>query len=53
MRIAEGERLEQAARNLSVTYQTACSYLKSIFMKLGVDRQAELQVCVQNLAALR
>ena len=42
VRIAEGERLEQAARNLSVTYQTARSYLKSIFMKLGVDRQAEL-----------
>ena len=53
VRIAEGERLEQAARNLSVTYQTARSYLKSIFMKLGVDRQAELASLVQKLAALR
>ena len=53
VRIAEGERLEQAARNLGVTYQTARSYLKSIFMKLGVDRQAEPASLVQKLAALR
>jgi DNA-binding CsgD family transcriptional regulator len=53
VRIAEGERLEGAAKSLSVTYQTARSYLKSIFMKLGVDRQAELASLVQKLAALR
>jgi DNA-binding CsgD family transcriptional regulator len=53
VRIAEGERLEEAARRAGVTYQTARSYLKSIFMKLGVNRQAELASLVQKLAALR
>jgi DNA-binding CsgD family transcriptional regulator len=53
VRIAEGERLEEAAGNVGVTYQTARSYLKSIFMKLGVHRQAELASFVQKLAALR
>jgi DNA-binding CsgD family transcriptional regulator len=53
VRIAEGERLGEAAKLAGVTYQTACSYLKSIFMKLGVNRQAELAGLVQKLAALR
>jgi DNA-binding CsgD family transcriptional regulator len=53
VRIAEGERLEEAAMHAGVTYQTARSYLKSIFMKLGVNRQAELASLVQKLAALR
>jgi DNA-binding CsgD family transcriptional regulator len=53
VRIAEGERLEGAAQNGSVTYETARSYLKSIFMKLGVNRQAELASLVQKLAALQ
>jgi DNA-binding CsgD family transcriptional regulator len=53
VRIAEGERLEEAARHAGVTYQTARSYLKSIFMKLGVNRQADLVSLVQKLAALR
>ena len=51
-RIAEGERLEGAAQNVGVTYQTARSYLKSIFVKLGVNRQAELRVWCK-VAALR
>ncbi len=41
VRIAEGERLEGAAQNAGITYETARSYLKAIFMKLGVNRQAE------------
>jgi DNA-binding CsgD family transcriptional regulator len=53
VRIAEGQRLEGAAQDAGVTYQTARSYLKSIFMKLGVNRQAELASLIQKLAALR
>ncbi len=53
VRIAEGERLEAAAKNAGVTYETARSYLKSVFMKLGVNRQAELASLVQKFAALR
>ncbi len=52
VRIAEGERLEGAAQNAGITYETARSYLKTIFMKLGVNRQAELASLVQKLAAL-
>jgi DNA-binding CsgD family transcriptional regulator len=52
VRIAEGQRLEGAAQDAGVTYQTARSYLKSIFMKLGVNRQAELASLIQKLAAL-
>ncbi len=52
VRIAEGERLEGAAQSAGITYETARSYLKTIFMKLGVNRQAELAGLVQKLAAL-
>ena len=42
VRIGEGQRLEEAAGRAGITYETARSYLKSIFVKLGVNRQAEL-----------
>ena len=49
LKIAEGEGLEAAARNAGITYETARSYLKNIFAKLGVSRQAELASLVQKL----
>jgi DNA-binding CsgD family transcriptional regulator len=53
VRIGEGQRLEEAAGRAGITYETARSYLKSIFVKLGVNRQAELAALVQRLAAAR
>ena len=49
LKISEGEGLEAAARNAGITYETARSYLKNIFAKLGVSRQAELASLVQKL----
>jgi DNA-binding CsgD family transcriptional regulator len=48
--VAEGVTLELAARRVGITYATARSYLKSVFLKLGVSRQAELASLVQKLA---
>ncbi|MEO5373855.1 MAG: helix-turn-helix transcriptional regulator [Alphaproteobacteria bacterium] len=41
-RLVLGEALEQIAETLDVTYGTARGYLKSIFLKTGTNRQAEL-----------
>jgi DNA-binding CsgD family transcriptional regulator/PAS domain-containing protein len=49
-RLATGEGLADAANRLGVTYETARTELKRVFLKLGVSRQAEL---VALLAPLR
>ncbi len=51
IRLSAGERLESAARGLGITYQTARSYLKAVFAKLGVNRQVELASVVRRLEA--
>jgi DNA-binding CsgD family transcriptional regulator len=40
--LARGERLETAARALGVTFGTGRTYLKRVFLKMGVSRQADL-----------
>jgi DNA-binding CsgD family transcriptional regulator len=40
--LAQGERLEDAARGLGVTLGTCRTYLKRVFHKMGVSRQADL-----------
>jgi DNA-binding CsgD family transcriptional regulator len=40
--LGRGQTLEQAAKELKITYATARSELKGVFVKLGVSRQSEL-----------
>ncbi|WP_165793453.1 DNA-binding response regulator [Hyphococcus luteus] len=40
--LAEGDNMEEAARRAGVSLSTARSYLKTVFSKTGVSRQAEL-----------
>jgi DNA-binding NarL/FixJ family response regulator len=40
--LAEGQRIEEAAVNLGITLSSARTYLKHVFSKVGVTRQAEL-----------
>lgn len=40
--MAEGKRIEDAARHAGITLSSARTYLKRIFVKTGVTRQAEL-----------
>jgi DNA-binding CsgD family transcriptional regulator len=40
--LAKGNRLEQVAEQLGLTYETVRKHLKQIFGKTGTDRQAEL-----------
>ncbi|HIJ38794.1 MAG TPA: DNA-binding response regulator [Rhodospirillaceae bacterium] len=42
LRLGRGERLEEAAPHLGITVNSARTYLKRIFSKTGVTRQAEL-----------
>ncbi len=53
VRIADGQRLDAAAKETGISYETARSYLKAVFGKLGVRRQAELASAIRKLAALR
>jgi DNA-binding CsgD family transcriptional regulator len=41
-RMVQGDTLEEAARDLNIATATARVYLKSVFAKTGVGRQAEL-----------
>jgi DNA-binding CsgD family transcriptional regulator len=45
--IAAGKSLRESADALGITYETARTYLKSIFAKAGVRRQADL-VALRN-----
>jgi PAS domain-containing protein len=40
--LAQGERLEAAAQGVGVTLGTGRTYLKRVFLKMGVSRQADL-----------
>ncbi|MCK5746191.1 MAG: DNA-binding response regulator [Oricola sp.] len=40
--LAEGDNMEEAAKRAGVSLSTARSYLKTVFSKTGVSRQAEL-----------
>ena len=40
--LGQGQRLEQIAEALGLTYETVRKHLKQIFIKTGTDRQAEL-----------
>ena len=40
--LAQGERLESAAQALGVTLGTGRTYLKRVFLKMGVSRQVDL-----------
>ncbi len=48
-RLRDGHALDDAARSLGVTYETARAYLKTLFLKLDVHSQAQL---VARLASL-
>lgn len=47
--LASGKDLQAAASALNVTYQSARSYLKTIFLKTGTQRQAQLVALVSSL----
>jgi DNA-binding CsgD family transcriptional regulator len=49
IRLSAGERLEAVADDIGITYQSARTYLKAVFAKLGVNRQAELASVIQRL----
>lgn len=51
-RLAQGEKLQDAARSLSMQYETARSHLRRIFEKTGTSRQSELAVRLAQLATL-
>lgn len=40
--LAQGQRIEDAAEQQGITVSSARTYLKRVFIKTGVDRQAEL-----------
>jgi DNA-binding CsgD family transcriptional regulator/PAS domain-containing protein len=52
-RLATGEGLADAANRLGVTYETARTELKRVFLKLGVSRQSELVLLLANLTPVR
>jgi DNA-binding CsgD family transcriptional regulator/PAS domain-containing protein len=50
-RLATGESLTDAADRLGVTYETARTELKRVFLKLGVSRQSELVALLGRIAS--
>jgi DNA-binding CsgD family transcriptional regulator/PAS domain-containing protein len=53
LRLAGGDSLQQAARTLGISTNTARAHLRSIFAKTGVDRQAKLvRVLLKSVAML-
>ena len=52
--LAHGQRLDEAAEDLAITYETARTHLKRIFSKTGADRQPELvRLILSGLATVR
>lgn len=49
--LGQGLALRAAAERQAVTYETARTYLRSIFTKLGIGRQAELVALVVRLSS--
>jgi DNA-binding CsgD family transcriptional regulator len=52
-KLSEGKSVEQAATELSVTYETARTHLRRIFSKTGTSRQAELLLLIARLPTIR
>lgn len=52
-KLIEGKSVEQAAAELSVTYETARTHLRRIFSKTGTSRQAELLLLIARVPTLR
>jgi DNA-binding CsgD family transcriptional regulator len=52
-KLSEGKSVEQAAVELSVTYETARTHLRRIFSKTGTSRQAELLLLMARLPVIR
>ncbi len=48
-KLFEGKPVEQAARELAITYETARTHLRRIFSKTGTSRQAELLLLIARL----
>lgn len=46
IKLVDGMDVGEAAQALSITYSTARTYLKQIFIKLGIKRQSELVLCI-------
>jgi DNA-binding CsgD family transcriptional regulator len=52
-KLSEGKSVEQAAGELSITYETARTHLRRIFSKTGASRQAELLLLIARLPIIR
>jgi DNA-binding CsgD family transcriptional regulator len=48
-KLSEGKPVEQAAEELTITYQTARTHLRRIFSKTGTSRQTELLLLMARL----
>jgi DNA-binding CsgD family transcriptional regulator len=51
-KLFEGKSLEQASRELAITYETARTHLRRIFGKTGTSRQAELILLIARLPVM-
>ena len=49
-RLVQGEELKDAAEQLGITYETARSYMKQIFLKTDTSRQSELVGLIARLS---
>jgi len=49
LRLLAGKNLKQCAVDLGVTYETARTFLKTIFQKTGTHRQTELVILMLSL----
>lgn len=48
-KLSQGKSVEQTATELSITYETARTHLRRIFVKTGTSRQAELLLLIARL----
>ena len=53
VRLAAGESIQEAAKSMRITHNTARAHLRSIFTKTGIDRQASLvRLLLRSVAML-
>lgn len=52
-KLSEGKSVEQASREMGITYETARTHLRRIFSKTETSRQAELVLLMARLTATR
>jgi DNA-binding CsgD family transcriptional regulator len=48
-KLSEGKTVEQAAAEMEITYQTARTHLRRIYLKTGTSRQSELMLLITRL----